>query len=45
LRNSLLRRADEYAARAGDQEDASENGSENDDTAVWQAGSDNKGAD
>ena len=45
LHDSLPRLADEYAARAGDHEDASENSSENDDTAVWQAGSDNKDAD
>jgi hypothetical protein len=32
LRDSLLRLAEEYAARAGAQE--------NDDTTVWQAGSD-----
>ena len=36
LRDSLLRLADEYAARASAQE--------NDDKAVWQAGSDDQGA-
>ena len=41
LRDSLLKLADEYAARAGDVK----NGSENDGAAVWQAGSDDKGAD
>jgi hypothetical protein len=34
LRDSLLRLAEEYAARAGAQE--------NDDTTVWQAGSDKR---
>jgi hypothetical protein len=41
LRDSLLRLADEYAARAGDRENASED----DDATVWQAGSDDKDAD
>jgi hypothetical protein len=40
-RDSLLKLADEYAARASDLENASEN----DDATVWQAGSDDKDAD
>jgi hypothetical protein len=38
LQNRLLRLADEYAARAG----AQENEDENDDKTVWQAGSDDR---
>jgi hypothetical protein len=38
LRDSLLRLAEEYAARAG----AQENEDENDDKVVWQAGSDDR---
>ena len=38
LRDSLLKLADEYAARAG----ARENDDENDDKAVWQAGSEDQ---
>ena len=45
LRDSLLRLADEYAARAGDVENASANASENDHTTAWQAGSDDTDAD
>jgi hypothetical protein len=45
LRNSLLKLAEEYAARAKKAENGSENGSDNEDTAVWQAGSDDKDAD
>jgi len=41
LRDSLLRLADKYAARADDLENASED----DDAAVWHAGSHDKGAD
>jgi hypothetical protein len=42
LRDSLLRFADEYAARAGDLQNAAEY---SDDATVWQAGSDDKDAD
>jgi hypothetical protein len=38
LQNRLLRLTDEYAARAG----AQENEDENDDKTVWQAGSDDR---
>jgi hypothetical protein len=41
LRDSLLKLADEYAARAGDLENASEY----DEVTVWQAESDDKGVD
>ena len=50
LRDSLLRLADEYAARAGDVQHAGEveNGSadasDNDDPTPWQAGSEDKDA-
>jgi hypothetical protein len=43
LRDSLLRLADEYAARASAQENDGTNGDTNDGTAVWQAGSDDRG--
>jgi hypothetical protein len=45
LRDSLLRLADEYAARAGEVENGSANASDNDDPTAWQAGSGDKGAD
>jgi hypothetical protein len=41
LRDGVARLADEYAARAGDLENASEN----DDATAWQAGSDDTDAD
>jgi hypothetical protein len=45
LRDSLLRLADEYAARAGDVENGSANASDHDDPTAWQAGSDDTDAD
>jgi hypothetical protein len=45
LRDGLLRLADEYAARAGDVENASANASETHGTTAWQAGSDDTDAD
>ena len=45
LRDSLLKLADEYAARAREAESASAKAPGNDDTTAWQAGSDDKDAD
>jgi hypothetical protein len=45
LCGSLLRLADEYAASAGEAENASAKASGNDDTTAWKAGSDDKDAD
>jgi hypothetical protein len=45
LRDSLLKLADEYAARADKVENGAANASDNEDPTAWQAGSDDKDAD
>jgi hypothetical protein len=45
LRDSLLKLADEYTARADKVESGSANASDHEDPTAWQAGSDDKDAD